>query len=257
MLLVLPGCQADPAEQDREHYQAVLSDPRPAAEALAQCHLIIDPTLAGDCALVVVAADESPWGLCEEVPEGMWREECWFISAEALNRRGDALGAAQLCGRSGRFTQDCAQHLWQTPVHGLIHGPGARAFAAQLPRAEALYAAWAPLLAGQTDFAERFWAKFFGNGFEGQGLPIDLGWCEPVPEAHRAACVAAGVAHYAREIGPGVEQAGGLEEMCALESPDVAALSGWLAAVPDPRLNAAAAARVVEICTTHPHRQRR
>jgi hypothetical protein len=64
-------------------------------------------------------------------------------------------------------------------------------------------------------------------------------------------------AHYAREIGPGVEQAGGLEEMCALESPDVAALSGWLAAVPDPRLNAAAAARVVEICTTHPHRQRR
>jgi hypothetical protein len=187
----------------------------------------------------------------------MWREECWFLAAEASNRSGDSLSAAALCQKSGRFALDCAQHLWQTPVHGLIHGPGAEAFAAVLPRAEALYDAWAPLMVAQTDFEERFWSKFFGNGFEGQGEPVDLGWCSPLPTARRGACDAAGVAHYAREIGPRVEQAGGLEAMCALTAPGVASLSRWLTAAPDPRLDAEAARRVVEICTTHPHRQRR
>jgi len=187
----------------------------------------------------------------------MWREECWFLAAEAVNRSGDALLAAQLCAQSGRFAMDCAQHLWQTPVHTLIHGPGAASFAAVLPQAEALYTAWSPLMDAQTDFADRFWSKFFGNGFEGQGQPIDLGWCVPVSSLRRADCFEAGVAHYAREIGPHVERAGGLLEMCALPSPDVVALSRWLDAVSDPRLDAAAAERVQDICRTHPHLQRR
>ena len=258
MLLVLLGCQTDPVHQDRQHYQAVLSAPRPSQPALSRCSEIVDPALAGDCALVVVSASEAePGSLCGQVPAGMWREECWFLAAEAINRRGDSVSAAAMCQRSGRFALDCAQHLWQTPVHSLIHGPGAAAFVEVLPRAEAIFDAWSPLMAEQSDFSERFWSKFFGNGFEGQGQPIDLGWCEPIPEEHQAACMAAGVAHYAREIGPHVENAGGLEVMCALEQADVFALSRWLKALPDPRLDAAAAQRVELICTTHPSLQRR
>ncbi|MDG1481471.1 MAG: hypothetical protein P8R54_17885 [Myxococcota bacterium] len=234
-----------------------MSSPSPPGDALQRCAEISDVILAGDCALVVVAQVDEPGLLCGAVPDGMWREECWFLAAEASNRTGDAMGAAALCQKSGRFALDCAQHLWQTPVHGLIHGPGARAFAVILPKAEALYAAWAPLMVEETDFEERFWSKFFGNGFEGQGEPIDLGWCSTLPTNRQGACAAAGVAHYAREVGPSVERAGGLEAMCALVAPDVASLSRWINAVSDPRLDTEAARRVVEICTTHPHRQRR
>lgn len=259
LLWVLLGCDTpDRGAADREHYEAALRDPRPTQPALVLCQKIHDAELAGDCALsVVTVADVPPGSLCEQIPDGKWREECWFLSAEAINRRGDALQAARYCQKAGRFALDCAQHLWQTPVHALIHGPGADAFAEVLPEAEALYSAWEPSMAAQTDFAERFWAKFFGNGFEGQGSPVDLRWCDPLPEGHRAACVSAGVSHYAREIGPRVESAGGLEPMCALPVVDVEALSPWLTAVPDERLSTAAAARVAEICTSHPHRQRR
>ncbi|MFT5684873.1 MAG: hypothetical protein ACI8RZ_005818 [Myxococcota bacterium] len=257
MLIILAGCSSGSADRDRSLYAEVLRTPVPAEDALRRCQEITDSALSGDCALVVVAQAGDPGALCGDVPAGMWREECWFLAAEATNRDGDALGAAALCQRSGRFALDCAQHLWQTPVHTLIHGPGADAFVEVLPKAEALYAAWLPIMGEQTDFSERFWTKFFGNGFEGQPPPIDLGWCAPLSADHQAACVSAGVAHYSREIGPSVERAGGLEAMCALQTPGAAALSEWLAAVPDPRMDAEAARRVVEICTTHPHRQRR
>lgn len=255
--LCLLGCSGGSSDQDRANYTAVLSSPRPPEDALRRCAEIVDPALAGDCALVVVAQAPEPGALCESVPAGMWREECWFLAAEATNRSGDALSAAGLCQKSGRFALDCAQHLWQTPVHGLIHGPGAVAFGEVIPKAEALYAAWAPMMVEQTDFEQRFWSKFFGNGFEGQGSPVDLDWCTPLSPARQEACITAGIAYYAREIGPSVERAGGLEAMCALDEPDVAALSVWLTAAPDPRLDSEAARRAVEICTTHPHRQRR
>ena len=205
----LMGCASSSTATDRARYSAVLSNPSPPEDALQRCAEIGDVVLAGDCALVVVAQVAEPGPLCGSVPEGMWREECWFIAAEASNRSGDALSAAGLCQKSGRFALDCAQHLWQTPVHGLIHGPGAEGFAVVLPSAEVLYAAWAPLLVEQTDFEERFWSKFFGNGFEGQSGPIDLGWCSSLSTERQGACLDAGIAHYAREIGPSVERAGG------------------------------------------------
>ena len=248
---LLVGCD-DPAA-DRAVYQSVLSSPHPTEAALAECQRIADPTLAGDCGLVVVAAaGRDPGPLCPQLPDGVYREECWFLSAESLNRSGDALAAAARCRQAGRFALDCAQHLWQTPVRELIHAPGAAGFAEQLPRAESLYAAWEPLMVADTDFSERFWSKFFGNGFEGQGFPVDLGWCAPLPEHHQDACTSAGTAFYAREIGPRVERAGGLLVMCALEAVSVEALSVWVEAVPSPHLETAAAERTAHICTTHP-----
>ena len=252
MLGLLLGCDPS-APPERVRYQQIISSTAAAAEDMPRCLQLPSADLAGDCALSVASRPGQPPGaLCGQVPAGVWQEECWFVAAEAINRRGDAEGAARLCLRAGRFSLDCAQHLWQTPVHRLIHDRGAAAFVDLLPDAQALYSAWAPLMVERTDFAERFWAKFYGNGFEGQGTPVDLGWCAELPAEHRRRCRAAGVAHYAREIGPHVEQAGALLEMCALPAADVQALAPWIAAAADPALDAIAAQRVVEICTTHP-----
>ena len=72
-MLALLGCSLDTAQQDRARYEAVLRAPTPAEPALESCRQIRDTALAGDCALVVVAAaDTEPVALCGEVPAGMW-----------------------------------------------------------------------------------------------------------------------------------------------------------------------------------------
>lgn len=238
---------------DAVTYSAVLADrDRPPDEALAACRTLVDPALQGDCALVAASRSEQPGVHCPQVPLGVWQEECWFIAAEAVNRLGEAEQAATLCQRAGRFRLDCAQHLWQTPVHQLIHSRGAAGFLEALPEAAALHDAWAPVLAAQSDFESRFWAKFFGNGFEGQGLPITTRWCIPLPRTHQAACRNAAAAFLARELGPAVEQPARLMAFCRLPAPGVEAVRLWLDAEPDPLLDQVVAERQVDICTNAP-----
>lgn len=247
-LTLLLACDP-PAETDAATYSRVLSTPSLSSDA---CAPIRDPSLKGDCLLVVATRAPDPAAACPDLPAGVWQEECWFVAAEAINRQGDALGAAALCQKAGRFRLDCAQHLWQTPVHQLIHARGAQGFAEAMPQAEALYAAWAPVVAGQSDFEQRFWAKFFGNGFEGQGTPISARWCEPVPEPRRAACLSAAGAHLSRELGPAVEQPGRLQPFCAMWLPGVAEIAAWLPAEPDAALDAAVLRSQLDICTNAP-----
>ena len=251
---LLVACDSRPPVSDAQRYAEILGDTRLSPEAgMPRCDLLQDSDLRGDCALTVASRSPEAERWCPSVPAGVWQEECWFIAAEQRNRRRDADGAAALCRAAGRFRLDCAQHLWQTPVHALIHARGAAGFVEALPRAEALYQTWAPLLVEQSDFQTRFWAKFYGNGFEGQGLPVDLGWCAPLPTpAHRTACEEAGAAHYARELGPVVERSGELAAFCALETPSATRLARWLAAEPHPRLDAEAQARQQDICTHAP-----
>ncbi|MEL6342527.1 MAG: hypothetical protein AAFV53_05300 [Myxococcota bacterium] len=240
---------------DHARYRSVLTQPGlPVDDALAACDAITDRDLRGDCALSAVTAPgrDDIAGRCPAVPRGVWREECYFIAAERVNRQGDAVLAAGLCQQAGRFSLDCAQHLWQTPVHQLIFSKGTAGFAHALPAAEQLYAAWAPVLASETDFETRFWEKYFGNGFEGQGRPIDLSACDGVPAPRRDACRDAGAAYFYREIGPAADQAGEMDVLCALKAPDAAALARWLPAAPDPLLDQTAAMRVAELCASPP-----
>lgn len=234
-------------------YSAVVSDRTLTPDdALARCQRIRERSLRGDCSLVAASRAAQPVAHCPQVPAGVWQEECWFIAAEAVNRLGEVGQAAELCQRAGRFRLDCAQHLWQTPVHRLIHSRGAAGFSAALPEATALHDAWAPVLAAQSDFEGRFWAKFFGNGFEGQGLPITTRWCAPLPATHHAACRGAAAAFLARELGPAVEHPDRLLAFCQLSSPGVAAVRRWIDAEPDPMLDSVVAERQVDICTNAP-----
>ena len=54
---------------------------------------------------------------CAAVPEGAWREECRFRSAEELAARGDAAAALRGCGAAGRFATFCVTHVgWRLPA---------------------------------------------------------------------------------------------------------------------------------------------
>jgi hypothetical protein len=53
---------------------------------------------------------------CAAIPEGPWREECRFRSAEELALRGDAVSALRGCAAAGRFARFCVTHVgWKLP----------------------------------------------------------------------------------------------------------------------------------------------
>ncbi len=248
VVLGLVACQTPPLDgsADRSRYLAVLSQRRIEPEpGLEQCRAIDDSTLAGDCALYVVMVESrrpegAPARWCEQVPAGTWRDECWFVAGEKARRDGKLEASARYCMEAGAFKDDCAQHLWQSEVHRLIHRRGSGAFGEALPAAESVYGKWAPLLAAQSDFDARFWAKFFQNGFEGQGGFVDLSHCDALPEPHNARCVEAGTEMYARELSPRLSDFG--VDLCTLDAPEDGGwsqlLAQWVPTRPDARLDA-------------------
>jgi len=240
-LLAACAGAADPAG-DRARYLGVLREPRGPVDArLARCAEIGDADLRGDCALAVAQQEgRRPQGaisrVCPEVPEGVWRQECWFLAAEAARRRGEEEAAVELCARSGPFAEDCAQHLWQGEVYRLIHDRGPVAFGPQLSAARRAHDAWAARLGAGEAFSSRFWAKYYQNGFEGVGARVDLEACAPLPDADAARCVAAGVELYARELRPRAEREG--VDLCRTPPWTSAELAGVVPCTPDPRLDA-------------------
>ena len=248
--LLLSGCGTAAPASDVARYAEILGAPQGLEADLARCASLGDADLAGDCALVVVGAA----GLvaeegCPRVPEGVWQDECWFVEAEKRRVAGQDQSAAGLCLKAGVFRDDCGQHLWQTGVHDLIHRRGPEAFPTQLPRAQALHGRWARLLADQTDLSERFWDKYYGNGFEGQG-GVDLSHCDGLPEEHRQRCRAAGVAFFGRDLGPKLDQAGMARAFCELEAPGAEDVGVAFPNRADPDLDAVVRERHVAICGT-------
>jgi hypothetical protein len=238
---------------DVERYARILNEREPDPEpALRECGQIREPGLAGDCALVVaqraaVVRREPPEAWCDRVPEGIWRWECLFSAAEVSRRQKEVGKAAELCRQSGPFVEDCAQHLWQSPVHRLIHGDNPPKFADKLARAEELYAKWEPMLGEFSDLEGRFWTKYYQNGFEGAGW-IDLAWCDPLPEAHRARCLEAAKELVIREIAPALDREGAWEGFCAAEPPSAEQLQRWLRVALSPAMEALVAERRAALC---------
>ena len=250
---LLAACS--PAREAKEifTYQEVVGDPEIELEAgLARCGALTDPGLAGDCALYVVGlALHRPAppaeSLCPRVPAGAWQDECWFLAAEERAERGRDQSAASLCLRAGSFKEDCAQHLWQTPVHDLAARHGPAGFLAALPEAQRLYDRWAPMLEAETDLADRFWQRFYENGFEAR-RGVDLRHCLPLPPPHLQRCQAAGLAYFGRELGPMLDRAGAMEAFCALPQADANAVGAWFPNAPEPALDAVIQERKRALC---------
>ena len=253
LLLLLAACGGSPAE-DVERYAALVAQRSPdPARDMDACAELDDVNLAGDCALVIAqraatARKVAPGTWCDDVPSGVWRDECWFQAAEIERRRGREQEAATQCQKSGPFINDCAQHLWQTRVHGLIHSDGgAPDFAGKLDKALLIYKEWAPLLSADTDMESRFWTKYYQNGFEGAGR-VSLSWCDPLPEEHRARCVAAAGELVVREIAPNLDRANAWTAFCALSPATSENTGAWLRLDPSPELDRIVAERQTKLC---------
>lgn len=239
------------AEREVVRYAALVGDPTLLPEpGLAACADLARSDLRADCADHVVTLEAArpggrPEALCPRLEAGPYQDECWFLAAEAHGRRGQDASAAQLCKKAGAYKEDCAQHLWQTAVHDLIHKAGPRAMIDQLPRAQKLYAHWERYLGGETELQARFWARYFQNAFEGLGV-IDLRWCPEVPAPALAqACEAAAIELFAQRLMPALDaaQVGLCDPAQSAE-----ALTARVRCEPDARLTAVVEARRADRC---------
>ena len=164
---------------------------------VADCGPIEDAELRGECQLYAAFTVGSQRGdelaaRCAEVDEGVWRDECHFLGAEHQRRRRDRGGAAALCAEAGRFSDDCGQHLWQTPVKVVVDQHlRSMDLAAALEDAAPIYCEWIERLP-TSDIESRFWRKLFGGFFEHREElePDRCGVLDEVAEAHCRAAVA-------------------------------------------------------------------
>jgi len=253
-LLLLGACQDRPTDADL--YQQVLT--APAAELgqdQARCGRIDDLDLRGDCVVTLATrrrdADgpPSPELLCATAPVGTWRDECLFVSAEAARKRGQRERAAELCREAGGFKDDCGQHLWQGEVRSAIapsrRGAPQPTYAEALPVAREIYLRWAPLLEDDTDMSERFWRRFYQNGFE-RHERLDLSACEGLPDDHETRCQQAAVLLMLTRLDTDLRSSG--IDPCTLRQ-GVGPAAAALRVVPHPALDEALHQWQTERCT--------
>ena len=253
MLLVV-GCETPSPLQDVERYRKILDAPGDDADAaLSACGKIHDPDLAGDCGLFVAqraaAVAKSPLEpYCDGVARGTWRAECFFLAAEEHRRAGRQQRAAELCVHAGPFIDDCVQHLWQTDVRRLIHAPRqVPDFAGKLNQAQEIYERWSTLLDRETRFGERFWLRYYQNGFESAN-GIDLAWCAELPELHRKRCEDAAAESLKADLPPRIDRVGEMKIFCDMEHPGAAEASRWMRLTPAPALDAVILERHQALC---------
>ncbi len=236
--LLLSACQSNaPRTADREKYVYATVTKGLGAEArFDACSEISVDLLVAECMLAVAqtAAQVHQKALsdyCPRLPDGVWKDECYFLAAEAVKRH-DKEEAAEMCNESGQFVDDCGQHLWQTAV-GAIAPRSVEGWEIALPKAERLYKKWEPILAETTDFESRFWQRFFQRTFEPQRV-LDLSACDKLDPDYAERCAGAGAELYWRRIHMLVGFKDGLSRFC-----DAASTSRGVEAVGNlPRLEA-------------------
>jgi len=167
--------------------------------------------LAGQVALDDL---ETAAGLCGEIEDALWRDECWFLVAEATAASQGPEAAVDACGRAGRFDRNCLAHLWLDAA--------TRAHAAHSDQPLAAWNAYAPTdswtlpTADAEALARRhvstfFDARFNPTGAGGEPPPIDAGWCSAFDGTRARACRQAATESLQRQLnraaGSGVDRA--------------------------------------------------
>lgn len=111
------GSALDPAA-DREAWLRALGEP--PAEAARTCRSIAQSGLRGEC-LVGVASAAATSGdqatasaVCGVMDAGLWKDECGFAVADALQLRGEA--ALEACEAAGRYREHCRGHVLTAAV---------------------------------------------------------------------------------------------------------------------------------------------
>lgn len=169
---------------------------------MAACERIQDDKTRGDCLITVALEgaplhDEAPETVCEELPTGFWHDECIFLSAEYWRKERKPERAADLCALSGVWADNCAQHLWQTPVRSKVRKE--ETFADALPAMERLYCVWEPRVGDFSDLEHRFWERFYQMGLQKKAR-LELSACAGLEPDQRARCRVAGANLYEQRV---------------------------------------------------------
>lgn len=219
---------------DTQRHDAVLSAPLDEVR-LEDCAEIRSDDLRGDCQLYaaqVLGRTDGFGELCVGVDDGVWRDECYFLAAEQARRIGeDKRDAGRLCARSGRFANDCAQHLWQTGLKRTVDA-NSDDLERVVTKTRALYCYWEPVLGEDTDFRVRFWQRAFSGWYE-RHQELDPSMCDALEPAAADHCHRAAGGLYLRRLHMAAAQDPGV--LCGPD-PSVQALSDRpnLAAVDTP-----------------------
>ena len=83
-----------------------IGDADTRAECLAQAAAALAP---GDLPAAVEA--------CRAAPEGMWRDECWFLLSDKASLMGEP--ARTWCAEAGRYKERCRQHAMLREMHSV------------------------------------------------------------------------------------------------------------------------------------------
>lgn len=172
MLALLLGC-GDPAVDDRQAYITAMR----AADwetAWSACGEVRAAEPRGDCQSAVIEK-HGHYEACAEMDAGRWKEECLFVAAESLGRRGEVEAAMAACVASA-FRAQCQDHLLGMLSMQLLDRPFAEVV-------EALTKLRPQLVDPRAEL--HFWRGYWRNRV-GRGLPIDASAC-PTPTCTGAA----------------------------------------------------------------------
>lgn len=185
---LLVGCpQPEPSEAaaDVDRYLAALSAADPA-EGFALCGALSTASLRGDCQADLAERLLQPdstmaqvAAICDVIEEDTWRNECWFMAADAREVTGPMVWSA--CEQTGRYREFCFDHALQRELAAVEMPPGEEE-AAQL----AIIALLDQYFPGERDRTkqERFnraLAHRVGVRWRG-GEDFDPSLCTPLPE---------------------------------------------------------------------------
>lgn len=171
MILLLHACVGE--VPDREAYVEA-SRSMTFEDAWTWCGRIDEPDPRGDCQSGAVERF-ARFEACPEVEPGRWRDECLFVAAETLGRRGELDDAFTACTAS-TYRSQCQDHLLGLLSMQLLDAP--------FPEVVAALARLRPQLTDPR--AElHFWRGYWRNRV-GRALPIDATTC-PTPTCTGAA----------------------------------------------------------------------
>ncbi len=246
LLLCATSCtQSPPADKLTEaapqgnwaiYTEIVGRDPK-LLEDLPRCTAMDDASLAGDCALTVALGVAKAQGIapqthCSKVPEGMWKDECFFIAAERARSSGKVDLAVKLCEQAGRFTPDCAFHLWQRAMRTLAKRIVLSTMVDQQDQMRTVHKRWAKRVGHISDFDDMFWRKLFRAVWDGVAR-VDPGICSNLEPDLAERCVLGARIHLDHALRASLRQEAWATAFCEGDAPAVDTLGELPEAFPE------------------------
>ncbi len=125
--LLLIACKSAPelpASLDAKQYADAANESN-FQSAIDLCKSISSQDLAAECQAFLVQQHgrknpERAEQVCAAQEPGLWKDECYFLLAEALTVPEKPADAAAFCRKSGRYFQPCFMHLFSAHAGHLV-----------------------------------------------------------------------------------------------------------------------------------------